>query len=214
MSVIIKWLGHAAFQIRAGKKIIYIDLAKNAEPVEKADLILVTHSHSDHLDAGIIQSVRKGDTVVIAPSDCAQQIGGKVQSLKSGEEITIHDIRVRATWAYNETRFRAPGQPYHPKGFGVGYLITVEGKRIYHAGDTDFIQEMKQLGPIDVALLPTGGTYTMENDDAADAAMAINPKAVIPHHNWSKSVTGFRDKVEANSNIKVVVLKKGGEYSL
>ncbi len=214
MTITIKFLTHASFQIKTESKNIYVDLETRAKPIEKADIILVTHSHSDHFDPEKIKSVRKDDTVIIAPSDCHARIGGSVRSLKPGEMVHVGDIEIRAVNAYNETRFRSPGQPFHPKGFGVGYVITLEGKTIYHAGDTDFISEMSELGTIDVALLPVGGTYTMENDDGADAAIAINPKVAIPMHSWDKDTSAFKNKVESNSDVSVVILAKGAEYKI
>jgi L-ascorbate metabolism protein UlaG (beta-lactamase superfamily) len=211
MTVSVKWLGHAGFQIKAEGKNIYID-PYEGEYSEKADLLLVTHSHLDHCDAKSIKMVRKPDTVVIAPADCAQKIGVNVKMLKVGQETTVGNIKVKAVEAYNNKRFKSLGNPFHPKGLGVGYLITAEGKTIYHAGDTDFIPEMRQLGHVDVALLPSGGTYTMDDADAADAAVAINPEAAIPMHRWDTNPEEFKRKVEANSKIKVVLLGKGEEY--
>ena len=208
----IKLLAHAGFQIKTEGKIIYVDLEKYGEISEKADLILVTHSHTDHCDPSKIKKVRKPDTVIIAPEDCVSKIGGSVKTLKPGEETTVGNITVRAVEAYNYRRFRSPGSPYHPKGYGVGYLITAEGKTVYHAGDTDFIPEMRQLGHVDVALLPSGDTYTMDNAEAAEAAIAINPETVIPMHRWDTNPEEFKKKVEANSNIKAVVLREGEEY--
>jgi L-ascorbate metabolism protein UlaG (beta-lactamase superfamily) len=214
MGVLIKWLAHAGFQIKADEKIIYIDLEKYGKATEKADLILVTHSHTDHCDSDKIKNVRKEDTVVIAPEDCASMIGGNVKMLKPGEETSVDDVTVKAVEAYNYKRFRSPRNPYHPKGFGVGYLIKAEGKTIYHAGDTDFIPEMKKLGPVDVVLLPSGGTYTMDNAEAAEAARAINPRIAIPMHRWDTNPEDFKKKVEANSNVKVMVLHEGEEFQL
>ena len=214
MSVSVKLLAHAGFQIKADGKIIYVDLEKSGEPSEMADIILVTHSHTDHCDPSKIKKVRGADTVVIAPQDCVSKIGGKVKSLKPGEETTVGNITVKAVEAYNYKRFRSPGNPYHPQGFGVGYVITAGGKTIYHAGDTDFIPEMKQLPHIDVALLPTGDTYTMDNPEAAEAAVAINPVTAVPMHTWGKDTKEFKDKVEAGSSAKVLVLKEGEEYQL
>lgn len=207
----IKWLGHASFQIRAKGKTIYVDPYKG-EYSEKADLILATHSHLDHCDASKIETARRADTVIIAPVDCVSKIGGSVRTLKPGEEASIGGIRVRAVEAYNYKRFRSPGTPFHPKGTGVGYLIMAEGKTIYHAGDTDFIPEMRQLGHVDVALLPSGGTYTMDNVEAFEAALAINPKIAMPMHTQETDPGEFKRRVEANSNIKVVVLQKGEEH--
>lgn len=174
----------------------------------------MTHSHTDHCDPSRINQVRKDDTVIIAPKDCVSKIGGNVKTLKPGEETTSNDIKVKAVDAYNFKRFRSPGNPYHPKGFGVGYLITAEGKTIYHAGDTDFIPEMRQLGHVDVALLPSGDTYTMDDAEAAEAAITINPKTAIPMHRWSTKPEEFRKKVEIDSNVKVMLLQEGEEFQV
>ena len=214
MAVTIKWLAHAGFQIKAEGKTIYIDLEKYGKFSEKADVILVTHSHTDHCDPVQIQKARKPDTLVIAPADCISKIGGNVKTLQAGEETTVGNIKIKAVEAYNVKRFRSPGIPFHPKGLGVGYLITAEGKTVYHAGDTDFIQEMRQLSNVDVALLPSGDTYTMDNIDAAQAALVFKPKAVIPMHRWSTNPVELKSKVEAESKVKVVLLKEGEEYKV
>jgi len=214
MTVTLKWLAHAGFQIKAEGKTIYIDLEKYGEFSEKADLILVTHSHTDHCDPTQIEKARKPDTLVIAPADCISKIGGKVKTLKAGEETKVGNIKIKAVEAYNIKRFRSPGTPFHPKGLGVGYLITAEGKTVYHAGDTDFIPEMRQLGNVDVALLPSGNTYTMDNADATEAALAFKPKAVIPMHRWSTNPAELQNKVETKSKVKVVLLKEGEEYQV
>jgi L-ascorbate metabolism protein UlaG (beta-lactamase superfamily) len=206
-------LGHSSFQIKAEGKTIYVD-PYEGEYSEKADVILVTHSHSDHFDPSKIKKVRQSNTVIIAPVDCAPKIGGAVKTLKPGQETTIDKIRIRAVEAYNDKRFRSPGYPFHPKGFGVGYLITAESKTIYHAGDTDFIPEMRQLGRVDVALLPSGGTYTMDNPESAEAALAINPKTAVPMHRWDTNPEEFRKKVEANSHVEVVVLSSGEAFQV
>ena len=123
---------------------------------------------------------------------------------------------IKAVEAYNVKRFRSPGNPFHPKGSGVGYLITMESKTIYHAGDTDFIPEMKQLEDVnvDVALLPSGDTYTMDNIDAAEATLAIKPKIVVPMHRWSTNPEAFKKEVESKSNTKVILMQEGEELQL
>ena len=214
MTVSIKWLAHASFQIKTKGRIIYVDLEEHGKAAEKADLILATHSHTDHCDPAKIKEIRKEDTLIIAPEDCVPRIGGSVKTLKPGEETTVDNIKVRAVEAYNYKRFRSPGTPYHSKGFGVGYLITAEHRTIYHAGDTDFIPEMRQLGKVDVALLPSGGTYTMDNAEAAEAALAINPTVAIPMHRWDTNPEEFRKRVETESDIKVVLLREGQEYKV
>jgi L-ascorbate metabolism protein UlaG (beta-lactamase superfamily) len=213
MSIKIKLLGHASFQINIDGKVIYIDPYRG-EYSEKADIILVSHSHGDHCSVDKIKSALGKDTVVFAPEDCAEKIGGKVKTLKPGQEETVDDIKVKAVEAYNVKRFRSPGIPFHPKGLGVGYLLTAHGKTVYHAGDTDFIPEMKQLGHIDVALLPSGDTYTMNSSEAADAALAIRPRVAIPMHVKDSQPAEFKRKVEDGSSIKVAILETGEEYEV
>jgi L-ascorbate metabolism protein UlaG (beta-lactamase superfamily) len=217
MNILMKFLGHASFQVKAGRTVIYFDLRKYGgvvETSEKADLILITHNHADHCSSEKIQNLRQNGTVVVAPKSCVSKIGGNVRILKAGEEMTVDKIRIKAVEAYNYKRFKSAGKPWHPKGYGVGYLVTLNGKTIYHAGDTDFIPEMRQLGQVDVALLPTGNKYTMDNAEAAKAAVAINPKVVIPIHRWETDPEEFKKKVEAKSHIRVVVLEKGEEFTL
>jgi len=214
MVVSIRYLSHAGFQIKVDDKIVYIDLEKYGKASEKADLILVTHSHTDHCDPDKIKEVRKENTVVIAPEDCVSKIGGDVKTLKPGEAMSVGNIRIRGVEAYNIKRFRSPGNPYHPKGFGVGYLVTAEGKTIYHAGDTDFIPEMRQLGNVDVALIPTGDTYTMDNAEAAESAIAIKPETAIPMHCWKTDPEQFKKIVETKSKIKIKILKEGEELQV
>ncbi|MEM3716389.1 MAG: MBL fold metallo-hydrolase [Candidatus Bathyarchaeia archaeon] len=215
VDVSVKWFGHASFQITADGKNIYID-PYEGDYVDKADIILVTHSHYDHCDVSKIEKIRKDETVIIAPADCAGKIRGKIKVLKPGESTTIDNIVVEAVHAYNVKRFRSPGVPFHPKGFGLGYLIKIGDKIIYHAGDTDFIPEMKELKNrrVTLALLPSGGTYTMDNPEASEAAIAINPEIVIPMHRWDTNPEEFKRKVESSSNIKVVLLKPGEKYNL
>ncbi|MEM0011106.1 MAG: MBL fold metallo-hydrolase [Candidatus Bathyarchaeia archaeon] len=215
-SVLVKWHGHASFQIIFNGKSIYVD-PYEGDYVDKADIILVTHSHYDHCDLSKIKKISKSDTIVVAPEECASKIGGNVRVIKPGEKITLDKVTIEAVHAYNFKRFRAPGQPFHPKGFGVGYLITINGKTIYHAGDTDFIPEMKELRDrkINLALLPSGGTYTMDNPEAAEATIAISPEVVIPMHRWDTNPEEFRRKVEESSpQIRVVLLKPGEQYKL
>ena len=214
MGVVVKWLAHSGFEIKADDKVIYVDLEEHGEPSEKADFILVTHSHADHCDPNKIKKVRKEDTVIIAPEDCVSKIGGNVKTLKAGEEMTFGNIRIKAVDAYNTKRFRSPGNPYHPKGLGVGYLIMTEGKTIYHAGDTDLIPEMRKLSKVDVALLPSGGTYTMDDVEATEAAVIIKPKTVLPMHRWNTNPEEFRKMVEGKSKINVLILKEGEEFQV
>ncbi len=208
MSIFLKWLGHAGFQIAIDSKIVYVDPFEG-ECREKADIVLVSHSHYDHCDPSKLEKILRPDTVVIAPSECASKIRANIKTLEAGGKTNIGNIRIEAVPAYNVRRFRSPGNPFHPKGFGVGYLITIDDKTIYHAGDTDFIPEMNQLKNVYLALIPTGGTYTMDNAEAVEATLAINPKIAIPMHRWNTNPEEFKKKVEKTSRIQVVILKPG-----
>lgn len=218
--ILLKWLGHSCFMIKVGDKIIYTDPAVMSPPYledfkDRADIILVSHSHSDHFNVTVVGKIRKGDTTIIAPADCAAKLSGDLKSLKPGEKASVGSITVEAVEAYNDKRFRSPGVPFHPKGFGVGYVLTIEEKNIYFAGDTDFIPEMKNLKNIYLALLPTGGTYTMDDKDAAEATLAINPKIVMSMHRWKTDPNEFKKAVEARSSqIKVVLLQPGDVYEV
>ena len=214
MVVSIKWLGHASFQIKGDEKVIYVDLSSETEASEKGDLILLTHSHPDHFDPAKIKKVSKNSTVIIAPKDCVSKLSGVVKTLNVGDEFGQGTTKVKAVEAYNYKRFRSPGVPFHPKGLGVGYLISIGEKTIYHAGDTDFIPEMENLGSVDVALLPSGGKYTMDNPEAAEAAKTIMPKVAIPMHRWDTDPNLFKELVEAESEVKVQLLAEGEEYGL
>jgi len=209
----VKWLGHASFQIRADCKIIFIDPYEGSY-VDKADLVLVSHSHHDHCDPSKIEQIRKRDTVIIGTADCASKIEGKIKVLEPGEKTKVGKITVQAVPAYNYKRFRSPGVPFHPKGSGVGYLITAGGKTTYYAGDTDFIPEMRELKGVHLALLPSGGTYTMDNPEAAEAAVAIGPKVAIPMHVIDTDPNEFMERIESESEIKVVLLKPGESYQV
>ena len=209
----LKWLGHASWKLEAGGKTVYID-PYQGDYDEKADLVLVTHSHTDHCDPSKIELIKGDNTVIVAPADCGSKIGATVKSLKPGEKMSLDGVTVEAVEAYNVKRFRSPGVPFHPKGLGVGYLIRSEGKTIYHVGDSDFIQEMKELEGIDMMLVPSGGTYTMDIEDAAEATIAVHPKKAVPMHLWDKDAGEFKRRVESVSDVVVVVLSPGDSYEV
>lgn len=186
----IKWINHSTVMLRSPSLglVVYIDpfskVLKGDE--EKADLIVSTHPHFDHFDPEAINRLLKPDTEVVAKR--GSQVEGlqtdKVHQIDIGEELTVKGVRIKAVHAYNEHRFRAPGEPFHPKGFGMGVVLELEGKKLYYAGDTDFIPEMRDLQAegIDLAFLPIGGTYTMDAPEALQAAQAIKPRIVVPTH--------------------------------
>ncbi len=183
----IRWLGHAGFMIK-GKRVIYIDPYQLEFP-DVGDIILITHDHQDHCSPDDVKWLRRGATVIVAPETCASKFQGDVRSVEAGDTLSIRGVAIDVVPAYNRDKDN------HPKeAGGVGYVITtVEGLRIYHAGDTDLIPEMEHI-EADVALLPVGGTYTMDAAEAAQAANLIKPRLAIPMH-WG-TLVGSREDAE------------------
>lgn len=172
----IAWLGHAGFRIEA-ERTIYIDPWQLAEPDPKAaDLLLITHDHYDHFSPDDIKKIRKDETVVVTIDAVGRKMRGPIRLVTPGDRVSVRGITVEAVPAYNLDK------PFHPREKGyVGFVLAVEDRRIYHAGDTDLIPEMKTIR-CQVALLPVSGTYVMTADEAAAAARIISPDIAIPMH--------------------------------
>ena len=182
------WLGHDSFRLD-GPPTIYFDPWKVPPGSLVADVILVSHDHYDHLSVDDVARVSGPKTVVIAnPSAAAKLKDARV--ICAGETITVGEVTVEAVAAYNLTKFRRPGNPFHPRqAQNNGYIVTVGGERLYHAGDTDHIPEMSGI-QCDVALLPVSGTYVMTAEEAAQAAAVIKPRVAVPMHYGDKDVVG------------------------
>jgi len=178
---------HDSFKIK-GRRTVYIDPYQLPKAdYEKADIILATHEHFDHLSLEDIKKVMTGESSLVTIASAKSQVGSlkvkEVHYLSPGQEIETQGVKIKAVAAYNINKFRSPGKVFHPKEEGkVGFILELDGIKIYHAGDTDFIPEMKQLGRIDVALLPVSGTYVMTWQEAVEACKAINPDLAIPMH--------------------------------
>jgi len=207
----ITWLGHAAFKIKTHSgRIIYLDPYQIKKGEEKADIIVSSHSHGDHFDSSSIQKLKKDDTIIIGPESIAsslQKFDGK--TLKLGDSFDYKDLSIELVPAYNIKK------PNHPKrNEWAGIIVTSENKSVYHAGDTERIPEMKDLTSrnITVALMPCGGTYTMDFDEATDSVVDVKPEIAIPMHNWGKDLSKFRELLEKKDpSIKVEILEEGGE---
>lgn len=211
----IERLAHDCFKIHAGKKVVYFD-PYAITTHEGADLILITHEHYDHCSIPDLMKIVKADTIIVAAEECKAKlmpIRSKVNEIiymNPGGKIAIGEFTIEAVPAYNVDKFKSPGQPFHAKQEKkCGYVLIVGGLRLYHAGDTDLIPEMRELVNIDIALLPVSGTYVMTADEAAEAAKIIRPKISIPMHFGSivgtaEDVDRFWDK--ARDKTKVVVL--------
>ncbi len=199
----IKWLGHDGFRLESGKT-VYIDPYEVSDG-PAADIILVTHEHFDHCSPDDIEKLKGPDTVIVTEKDSAKKIGGDARIVKPGDSLEVAGIRIEAVPAYNVDKH------FHPKEKGwLGFVVELEGVRVYHAGDTDFITEMKDLD-VDIALLPVSGTYVMTAAEAVEAARAIKPKIAIPMH-YGAIVGDAGDaevfKSELENEMDVIVLEK------
>jgi gluconolactonase len=179
----ITFIGHATLKFTFGGKTIHVDpVSREADYTDmpKADLILITHEHGDHLDPAAIKTLRKEGTQIVLTKACAQRVEGLVMT--NGDVKTVEGLKIEAVPAYNIVHMRSAGNPFHPKGRGNGYIITFGDKRVYIAGDTENTPEMKRLRNIDVAFLPMNLPYTMTPEMVADAAKAFKPKILYPYH--------------------------------
>lgn len=236
MQIGIKWFPPAWVQIVAGDTILYIDPAylrtyflhypkrieysRWPDPIDglpeelpPADIILVTHHHKDHVKRVTVDRLRKRETVILAPTLCKQELGENIVTIAAGESLQSHGMTITAVEAYN-TPEGSSAKKNHRKGKGVGYVLGIKGKSIYHAGDTDLIPEMKSLGRIDLAFLPIGGTYTMDRAEAIRASRLIKPEYVIPIHQLNEDPHEFKEELEKNNKAKAKILNIGEEFKL
>lgn len=182
----IRWLGHASFAVE-GEPLVYIDPWKLGPGEGKADLVLISHSHHDHFSQEDVSKIATGETEVLCPADVASKMSGRSTTVVPGSRVSIKGLEVEVLPAYNLKK------PFHPRSdLMLGFVVTLEGQRLYYAGDTDFTPEMAALADIDVALLPVGGRFTMDAEEAAEAAEAFRPKVVVPYH-WGDIVGSRKD---------------------
>lgn len=210
------------FKIKTKNKVIHIDPGYTGyfetqnipleQLKEKADIILISHFHKDHLQPKALSMITDEKTVIFVPISCVNRIQNKVKIVKPNQKYIINNVTVKTIDAYN-TSIGSSTRKVHHKGDNVGYLLSVEGKTIYHSGDTDFIPEMKNLGKVDIACLPIGGTFVMDIQEAVQATLTIKPIIAIPMHMSKANPDEFSKKVQEKSNIKVVVMKTGESFT-
>jgi L-ascorbate metabolism protein UlaG (beta-lactamase superfamily) len=203
----ITFIGHGSLMFQFQGKTIHVDPFSQVgdyTKLPKADLILITHDHPDHLDLKALENVRTAKSVLILSQSCAEKVkGGAV--MRNGDVETVMGIKIEAVPAYNMANKRPDGQPFHPKGNGNGYILTFAEKRVYVAGDTENTPEMKALKQIDVAFLPMNLPYTMTPEMVADAAKAFTPKVLYPYHFGDTDVSRLTALLKESPQIEVRV---------
>ena len=201
----ITFLGHGSLMLAFNGQIIYIDpfgqVADYAQ-LPPADLILITHEHPDHLDLRALASIRREKTTVVLTKTCAEQVKGGIV-MQNGDTRTVNGLRIEAVPAYNLIHKRENGQPFHPKGLGNGYIITFGDQRLYIAGDTENIPEMKRLPNIACAFLPMNVPYTMTPEMVADAAQAFRPNILYPYHYGNTDTAKLEKLLQGDKDIDV-----------
>jgi L-ascorbate metabolism protein UlaG (beta-lactamase superfamily) len=205
----ITFIGHGTLMFTFGGKVIHVDpWSKMADytKLPKADIILLTHHHRDHLDVKALDILRTEKTTVVLTETCAGKVkGGAV--MNNGDVKTLQGLKIEAVPAYNIVHMRSKGTPFHPKGNGNGYVITFGDKRVYVAGDTENVPEMKGLKEIDIAFLPMNPPYTMTPEMVADAAKAFKSKILYPYHYGKTDTSKLVDLLKDTGDIEVRIHK-------
>ena len=206
---------HATFVMQWNAKTIAVDPIGGAAPFEafaKPDLILITHIHGDHLSVDTVKGLAEPSTVIVGPASVAEKFPeadrGRITVIANGESVNWGESVIKAIPMYNLAPER---QAFHPKGRGNGYVVTLGGTRIYIAGDTEDIPEMRALEDIDAAFVCMNLPYTMDVAAAADAVLEFKPKVVFSYHYRGKGgmsdLDEFRSLVAKDPNIEVRVLE-------
>ena len=205
----ITFIGHGTLMFAFDGKILHVDpfgrLADYSQ-LPKADLILLTHAHVDHLDPEALAHIQTEETDMVIAEVCAAQVKNGVV-MKNGDVKTVNGLKIEAVPAYNMEHKRDDGQPFHPKGEGNGYIISFGDKRVYVAGDTENIPEMKALTDIDCAFLPMNLPYTMTPEMVADAAKAFKPAILYPYHYGKTDTTELVTLLQDEKDIEVRIRK-------
>jgi L-ascorbate metabolism protein UlaG (beta-lactamase superfamily) len=230
MALALRWYPPSWVQIKTRNLVIYLDPSyllkyfKNhptareystwpdevdglPDDLEPADIILITHHHKDHVKKVTVDRISGPDTLIVAPDKVKDVLGEEIMVVTPGEEIVKDEVKIKVLPAYN-TLEGSSTRKFHHFGEGVGYLVEIDDIRIYHAGDTDLIPEMDEIGPIDVAFLPIGGTYTMNVKEAAQATLKIKPVIVIPIHHLQADPQDFALELRGKG-IKTRILRIG-----
>ena len=204
----ITFIGHASLVLTFADKVIHVDPVTsegNYQQLPQADLILITHDHYDHFDPAALKILKKDSTLIVGPASLHSRVQG-LKVMKNGDRLNLLGLEIEAVPAYNLVHKRPDGQPFHPRNTGNGYVVTFGDKRVYIAGDTENIPEMKNLQNIDIAFLPMNLPYTMTPEMVAEAARWIKPRILYPYHygdtDTSRLVTLLKDTPEIEVRIR------------
>ena len=201
----ITFLGHGSLMFTLGEKVIHVDpfsRVADYSTLPKADLILITHEHRDHLDIEALAGIRTDETAIVLTELCDEQIEGGIV-MRNGDMSVIQGLSIEAVPAYNLIHIRESGDPFHPCGQGNGYIITIGDKRVYVAGDSENTPDMMNLNDIDIAFLPMNLPYTMTPKMVAEAAIAMKPRILYPYHFGSTDTSELTELLEDHPEIEV-----------
>ena len=207
--LVVSFLGHSSLMMSWNGKIIHSDpVSSEADyaKLPKADILLISHDHYDHLDLKAVDHIRTAATKIVGNPDVAKQVRGTIV-MKNGDTQTVDGLKIEAVPAYNLKHMSEPGKPFHPKGVGNGYVATIGDQRIYLAGDTENIPEMKELKNIDIAFLPMNLPYTMTPEMVADAAKMFLPKVLYPYHQGETDTAKIVALLKNEKGIEVRIRK-------
>lgn len=205
----ITFIGHGTLMFEYKGKVVHVDpYGKLADfsKFPKADLILITHEHQDHLDQSALDKVKTDKTKLVVTETVEKKLPGGIV-MHNGDVKTVDGIKIEAVPAYNLVHMRSAGVPFHPKGVGNGYVLTFGDKRVYVAGDTENTPEMKELANIDIAFPPMNLPYTMTPEMVADAAKAFKPKILYPYHTGDTDLSKLTALMKGTEGIEVRLRK-------
>ncbi|MDT8396917.1 MAG: MBL fold metallo-hydrolase [bacterium] len=203
----ITFIGHGTLMMTFAGRVIHVDPYSKLTDYNRlpdADLILITHGHGDHLDMKAIEAIRTKTTVIVANPAAAESLSG-ARVMENGQKLTVLDLPIEAVPAYNVVHKRDNDEPFHPPGRDNGYLVSFGDKRVYIAGDTENIDDMRSLGPVDIAFLPVNLPYTMTPEMFANAARMVRPKILYPYHYGDTDMKKLLQLLADESDIEVRV---------
>jgi L-ascorbate metabolism protein UlaG (beta-lactamase superfamily) len=205
--LIMTFIGHGTLLFHYNDLVIHIDpVGRYADytRMPKADIILITHHHGDHLDVTVVNQIKKSDTEIVLSESCTDKLSeGKV--MQNGDVMEVKGLKIEAVPAYNLVHKRDNGEPFHPKGVGNGYVIAFGDKRVYIAGDTENVPEMADLKNIYCAFLPMNVPYTMTPEMVAQAVQMFHPKILYPYHYGNTDVNQLLDLLKDNTDLEIRV---------